>query len=145
MLQLNKQLDRAKEDHEKTKRVFREKNVMLDRQKEEAAKIMQDAQLEINKRNQVISKLQTEKESLKLMIKKIKNRKTVDVSSKICVNCGKEFSEKENYNWSCQKHRSTYGGHMWWCCGKLDFNAPGCKLQKHTTKDETDEKLSDGG
>lgn len=29
---------------------------------------------------------------------------------------------------------------MWWCCGKRDYHAPGCKSQKHTTKDD---KLDD--
>lgn len=25
---------------------------------------------------------------------------------------------------------------MWWCCGKTDYNAPGCKVQKHSTRDD---------
>jgi ribosomal protein S27AE len=75
-----------------------------------------------------------ERDALKLKLTKIKQKKTVDVQSKFCVNCGKDFLEKENFNWSCQIHRSEYGDHMWWCCGKRDLNAPGCKYQKHTNK-----------
>lgn len=61
---------------------------------------------------------------------KLKNRKVVrdDHLNKFCITCQKEFLEKENFNWSCQVHRSEYGDHMWWCCGKTDINAPGCKF-----------------
>ena len=129
------------------RRNFKEKNEKLDKQREEAIAIKNAAQGELNKKDQLIFRLENEKESLKQIIKKIKNRKAVDVTTKLCVNCGKEFNEKENYNWSCQKHRSTYGDHMWWCCGKLDKNAPGCKKQKHTTKEDNhlDDNMSDGG
>lgn len=116
------------EECDRVKRVHREKNQQLDKQREEAVAIKNASMGELNKKDQLIFRLQNEKEGLKQIIKKIKNRKAVDVTSKLCANCGKEFSEKENYNWSCQKHRSTYGGHMWWCCGKLDVNAAGCKL-----------------
>ena len=74
----------------------------------------------------------------------MKTKKTMDIQSRFCVNCGKEYTDKENFNWSCQKHRSTYGDHMWWCCGKRDVNATGCKLQKHTQKeDKNDDDVSD--
>jgi hypothetical protein len=47
-----------------------------------------------------------------------------------------EFSDKENFNWSCRTHSSEWGGTVWWCCGKTDFEAPGCKFSKHVAKDE---------
>jgi hypothetical protein len=28
---------------------------------------------------------------------------------------------------------------MWWCCGKNKKNAPGCKFQKHLSKEEGDD------
>ena len=56
-----------------------------------------------------------------------------------CRNCGKEFHEKENFNWSCRTHRSDYGGEMWWCCGKRGNTQPGCKFAKHECKDEDEE------
>ena len=70
----------------------------------------------------------------------------MDIQSKFCVNCGKEYNEKENFHWSCQTHRSTYGGHMWWCCGKTDENAPGCKRQKHSQKEnKVEDNVSESG
>jgi hypothetical protein len=29
---------------------------------------------------------------------------------------------------------------MWWCCGKTKINSPGCKYQKHVTKEGPDEE-----
>lgn len=30
---------------------------------------------------------------------------------------------------------------MWWCCGKLDKSAPGCKFAKHITREDDDEDM----
>ena len=73
----------------------------------------------------------------------MKTKKAMDVNAKFCMNCGKDFNEKENFNWSCQVHRSEYGDHMWWCCGKRDINAPGCKRQKHSTREDKKEDGDD--
>ena len=47
---------------------------------------------------------------------------------KMCSNCNREFEEKDNFNWSCKTHQSEYSGILWWCCGKKDIYAEGCKL-----------------
>ena len=61
-----------------------------------------------------------------------------NVNAKFCVKCSKEFIESENFNWSCHFHQYEYCeiSHIWWCCGKEDSNAKGCKMQKHTTKED---------
>lgn len=53
---------------------------------------------------------------------------------RICKLCSKEYSEKENFNWSCRIHTSDWGGEMWWCCGKRGKENTGCKFQKHQIK-----------
>merc|ERR1711957_262044 len=58
---------------------------------------------------------------------------------KMCKNCGKEYTEEGNFNWSCRTHRSEYGGEMWWCCGKRGKEQPGCKFSKHETKEDEDD------
>lgn len=58
---------------------------------------------------------------------------------RICKNCSKEYTEKENFNWSCRIHQSEWGGEVWWCCGKRGQDQPGCKFQKHTWKKEEEE------
>lgn len=63
------------------------------------------------------------------------------MNQKICKNCGQEYLEKENFNWSCRTHRSEYGGEMWWCCGKTSKDAPGCKFAKHESKEDEDEDM----
>lgn len=59
--------------------------------------------------------------------------------TRLCKNCNKEYKEKENFNWSCRIHSSEWGGEMWWCCGKRDYEAPGCKYRKHAWKSETED------
>jgi hypothetical protein len=63
---------------------------------------------------------------------------------KTCKQCTNEYNEKENFNWSCRVHQSEWGGEMWWCCGKRIKDAPGCKFNKHVSKeDEHDHHYSD--
>jgi hypothetical protein len=81
----------------------------------------------------------TQKNKLKTRLKRIsKQVGKVDVSVKMCNNCGTEFNEKDNYNWSCLTHKSDYGGEMWWCCGKKNINDKGCIKQKHVSSKEDD-------
>ena len=85
-----------------------------------------------------------EREKMKLRITKLKNRKgKVDHGIKMCRNCGKEFPEKENFNWSCRTHQYDYSGEMWWCCGKRGKDQPGCKWDKHESKEDDDEEDDD--
>jgi len=62
----------------------------------------------------------------------------VKVDAKFCVNCCKEYLENENFNWSCNFHLYKYCliNNVWWCCGKTNPNAKGCKVTKHTFKEE---------
>ena len=84
--------------------------------------------------------MQNERLVLLQRIVKIKARKgKVYQGIKVCKNCAKEFLEKENFNWSCRTHKSSFGGEMWWCCGKRGQNTPGCKFSKHEVKNEEDE------
>ena len=92
---------------------------------------------QVNKQEKEIKTLKDYLDKLKQHLKKkmIKG-KMVDNGIRQCKNCLKEYSEKENYNWSCRVHQSEWGGEMWWCCGKRDKENPGCKFSKHETKDE---------
>jgi len=81
-----------------------------------------------------------EREKMRDRLKKLKQRKgKFDVAQKTCKNCGKDFIEKENFNWSCRTHRSEWSGEIWWCCGKDNKDQPGCKYAKHESKEEEDE------
>lgn len=68
---------------------------------------------------------------------KLKNTKTYD--KRRCRNCKKDYTESENYNWSCRLHKSEYGGVMWWCCGRKNKDHPGCKFASHVNQEEQDE------
>ena len=83
-----------------------------------------------------------ERDKMKIRIQKLKNRKgKVDQGIKMCKNCGREYHEKENFNWSCRTHRTPeYGGEMWWCCGKRGADVPGCKFSRHETKEDDDDE-----
>lgn len=73
-------------------------------------------------------------------ITRLKQRRNFDANRKVCMNCSREYNEKENFNWSCCTHRSDWGGTMWWCCGKTKHNAKGCKFQKHLSQREREEE-----
>ena len=63
---------------------------------------------------------------------------------KTCKVCMKEYREKENMNWSCTQHvNPTYGGEMWWCCGKVGKDAPGCRKTRHISNNEDSESDTD--
>jgi hypothetical protein len=73
-------------------------------------------------------RLETENQKLKYRIQKIMQRKgKMESGIKMCGRCQKEYNEKENYNWSCRIHSSPWGGEMYWCCGKTNVNAVGCR------------------
>lgn len=85
-----------------------------------------------------------EREKMKFRIIKLKQRKgKIDLGIKICKICNKEYNEKENFNWSCRSHQSDYGGEMWWCCGKVGKDQPGCKFAKHECKEDDDDEDDD--
>ena len=110
-------------------KIFQEKNEQLDKERQEQKEFKQSYIFENNKLKQTIAQLNYEKDVMKSKMKQMKHRKVVkDSDNKFCVTCQKEYSEKENFNWSCRVHISEYGDHMWWCCGKTDINAPGCKF-----------------
>ena len=52
-----------------------------------------------------------ERDKQKLRIAKLIARKgKFDTGRKTCKNCGKEYNEKENFNWSCTMHVGDWGG-----------------------------------
>ena len=82
-----------------------------------------------------------EREKMKQRFLKLKNRRfRIDQNQKICKKCGKEYLEKENYNWSCRTHQSDWGGEMWWCCGKTEKESLGCKFSKHESKEDDEDE-----
>ncbi|PFH36045.1 hypothetical protein BESB_056960 [Besnoitia besnoiti] len=84
--------------------------------------------------------LREDRDKLKQRIARFRaRRKLFEAQQRTCKNCGKDYEETENYNWSCRTHHSEYGGEMWWCCGKLGKNALGCRFSKHESKDDDEE------
>jgi len=80
------------------------------------------------------------RDKLKQKMKKYRaRRKMFDAERKRCKKCGKDYTETENFNWSCRTHQSDFGGVMWWCCGKIGKDAIGCKFTKHESKDDDDD------
>lgn len=128
---MEQKCERIKGEKDRYASIFKEKNALLDKDREEAKESKRNAVIEVVKLRSVIAKKTREIEALKLKNSKLRTRKVVDsTNSKMCVNCGLEFSEKDNYNWSCSVHNNPeydMDGGIWWCCGKRNINAPGCK------------------
>lgn len=100
-----------------------------------------------DQQNRQIKMLMEEKDKQKERIARlIKKKGNFQSSIKTCKNCGNDYTEKENFNWSCRVHQSDWGGEMWWCCGKRGKDQPGCKFNKHESKDdESDSELNSFG
>ena len=106
--------------------------------------MQQEQQAVIDEEYQSIQKtiksLQEDKDKMRKKITKLLQRKgNIDGSIKTCKNCAKDYTEAENFNWSCRIHTSEFGGEMWWCCGKRGKDQPGCKFGKHLTKPDDEE------
>jgi len=47
--------------------------------------------------------LKSDRDKMKARILRIKSKKgKVDLGSKLCKNCSREYDEKDNLNWSCR-------------------------------------------
>lgn len=88
--------------------------------------------------------LADEYEKLRLKLKqfRLKRKQYGEQEEKVCRHCQRMYIESENYNWSCRTHASEYGSEMYWCCGRVGRDAPGCRTSKHECKDEEEEKLT---
>ena len=123
--------------HTTAQSVMKNKMAYMDSKLKEALTENEKHVNQINKSEKEIKLLREYQDKLKQHLKKKINKgKMVDNGIRQCKNCLKEFSEKENYNWSCRVHQSEWGGEMWWCCGKRDKDHPGCKFSKHETKED---------
>ena len=106
------------------------------KEKTEEANLNHDAKVQLEKEKK---SLIIDREKMKDRVKKLKSRKgKFDDQEKVCKNCGKDYTETENFNWSCRTHRSEFSGEIWWCCGKSGSDQPGCKYNKHESKDDDD-------
>lgn len=112
---------------------------LLDKEREELLLLKRTSQIEVQKAKCIIAAKDVELENLKMKLGAMRMRKNMSLDAKFCLNCGKEFSERENFKWSCRVHKQAEydtNTQMWWCCGKTDYDAPGCLTKKHTTQEE---------
>ena len=72
-----------------------------------------------------------EARKMKNRIAQLKKKKGHFEQSKICKSCLKDFDDSNNFNWSCRTHHSQFSGELWWCCGKTNVDALGCKFARH--------------
>ena len=97
-------------------------------------------------RDETASLLQLTRRDLEILNKeydeirrRISNVKSSSLET-VCIHCKKLYQEAENMNWSCKTHMSQYSSNMWWCCGKSDSDAEGCKIGFHISKEEGEEQ-----
>ena len=93
-----------------------------------------------DKQEKKFKEMSEDRDKLKMRLKKYRaRRKMFEPEQKTCKNCNREYLDSANFNWSCRTHQSEFGGEMWWCCGKIGKDAPGCKFSKHESKDDEDD------
>jgi hypothetical protein len=105
---LNKKIERIKKEKELFTISMTDKLNQAVSDKEKAIKKRDEKVEDMSKMEKQISQLSNEREKLKIKISKLKRRRNVDLNQKICKNCGKEYLENENFNWSCRTHRVSY-------------------------------------
>lgn len=75
--------------------------IELKEKKSEHDKLVEES----SKLEKINKQMMMEREKMKQRFIKLKNRRfKIDQDQKICKKCGKEYLEKENYNWSCRTH-----------------------------------------
>jgi hypothetical protein len=124
--------------------VFNQEKV-LEQTKEKLAKSKEELVLALEEKERVkgrLENLQSSHQSLVEVYEKMRkralqanSRSLANSTEKMCTNCKKVYFEEENFNWSCKVHTSPFSD-FWWCCGKKDKNAPGCKICKHESRDD---------
>lgn len=122
---------------------------LLSQMKEKLLKIKENEELMKDEKDRAKSKVETlennckilsdEYDKLRKRMKQAKFRYQGEDTERVCVNCKKLYNEEENFNWSCKVHTSQFG-EFWWCCGKTDKNALGCKALKHESMEDQKEK-----
>lgn len=141
MYKSKKQIERQ---YDYDKKTSKERETKLAKQLAEQNRNNNEYQDEILILKGQVKQLGLEKEKSKLRIQKLIQRKgKFDSGFKTCKNCSKEYTEKENFHWSCRQHQSEYGGEMWWCCGKIGKDQLGCKFSMHESKDDEDDDMND--
>jgi hydrogenase maturation factor HypF (carbamoyltransferase family) len=66
---------------------------------------MQKLTEELSRVDKMVKQLRMENGKLKQRMVKIKQKKgKIDKDVRMCRKCGKEYTDKENFNWSCRTH-----------------------------------------
>ena len=120
-----------------------EKLNTLTRQLEEAIESKEYAKAEHVKFEKRYKDLTDEYMKLRQRMKMYKFSSANQAEDKICKNCSKLYYETENFNWSCRVHPSEWSGEIYWCCGKTEKDAPGCRTAKHASKEEEEDIMGD--
>eukprot|EP00295_Goniomonas_pacifica_P048091 CAMPEP_0175921948 /NCGR_PEP_ID=MMETSP0108-20121206/13776_1 /TAXON_ID=195067 ORGANISM="Goniomonas pacifica, Strain CCMP1869" /NCGR_SAMPLE_ID=MMETSP0108 /ASSEMBLY_ACC=CAM_ASM_000204 /LENGTH=80 /DNA_ID=CAMNT_0017244849 /DNA_START=31 /DNA_END=273 /DNA_ORIENTATION=+ len=80
------------------------------------------------------------------------------MATRTCRICKSQFDPETNGRASCAYHAGFYAGEVkqrfndpgdnsdgskviehWWCCGALEYDAPGCSSGPHKTYDDPDD------
>jgi peptidoglycan hydrolase CwlO-like protein len=99
-----KTLKKNQEDKERLMVVLKEKLNSLDSDLKNAETEALKMKEENQKLDKLVKSLQNERDKMRQRIQKLKSRRIFNINQKICKLCGKEYLEKENFNWSCRTH-----------------------------------------
>ena len=96
----------------------------------------------IDETDKTLKGLTDEYEKLRQKAKqyRLRRKQYGEEEEKVCKNCQRVFIESENFNWSCRRHQNEYSGEIYWCCGKSNRDAPGCKTSKHESKEDDEDE-----
>lgn len=126
-------------------RMMRDKLVFM----QQSLKLVEDERdrlkLQVQQQDKHIFDLSEQFAKLRERLKQMKQRRKAhgEEEERICRKCLRVYEDSENYNWSCRTHQSDFSGEIWWCCGKPGRDAPGCRVEKHESKEEDEGDSAD--
>ncbi len=92
-------------EKDKVTALLKERIAEIEKNLREREKEMEQRSLEYDKLDKKFRQTVDEKEKMRQRIVKMKVRKITNPNQKLCKNCGREYLETENFNWSCRTHR----------------------------------------
>eukprot|EP00359_Climacostomum_virens_P003799 CAMPEP_0204917324 /NCGR_PEP_ID=MMETSP1397-20131031/14919_1 /ASSEMBLY_ACC=CAM_ASM_000891 /TAXON_ID=49980 /ORGANISM="Climacostomum Climacostomum virens, Strain Stock W-24" /LENGTH=607 /DNA_ID=CAMNT_0052090117 /DNA_START=269 /DNA_END=2092 /DNA_ORIENTATION=- len=137
MLRIKNEL---RDERDKLFNKMRSKLIMQDKEYQVATQERDTARRDLEHMSKQYESLTQEHSRLRTKVKHYRlTRRETRMEEKLCKSCHKVYFESDNFNWSCSTHSSEFSGELWWCCGRVNKDAPGCRKAKHVSKDEDEE------
>ncbi|CAG9336221.1 unnamed protein product [Blepharisma stoltei] len=135
--------DDLKNQRDRIVRTFKENAGNFQRELQTAQQEREKYKLQASEFEKKFGDLNQEYNRLRMRLKSFQHRfASSEADERICKNCQRPYTEKDNFNWSCRTHPSKIIDDIWFCCGKIGKEASGCVTSKHISKEDDEFELN---